>query len=305
MELVKCDFSLRDYNRFDSEKRKVYLFEEQNCDILLNDFYTRLLNVIKNRQHFPVVRLADGEYQFLLGKNEFNLRKPTKVLLRNLIGELVRKIFKQKFEARSKTYTSGVYDTSELGHVKSKYSKCLKHVSANGVLALYTVIKPDFYTEHYLPKLWNFFEEQSIKLNSKNYIPFYFIYIILTNKKYSEIYQDRHVHLITSFDEFRKLKINKSLISLGVKRITWTKLSRDKSLFDTLDVDAIPSDVDIIFVGAGVGKVNIFNQLCSLSVPIIDAGYIFETWQEPHLAHERDYCLPHEEFVSSHYKPDL
>jgi hypothetical protein len=28
-------------------------------------------------------------------------------------------------------------------------------------------------------------------------------------------------------------------------------------------------------------------------VPIIDAGYIFETWQESHLAHERDYCVPH------------
>jgi len=294
MELVKCDFSLRDYNRFDSEKREVYLFEDQNCDTLLNDFYTRLLKVIEKRQHFPVVRLADGEYQFLLEKNEFNLRKPIKVLLRNLVGELVRKIFKQKFEARSKTYTSGVYDASDLVHIKSQYSKCLKHVSANGVLALYTVIKPDFYTEQYLPKLWGFFEEQSIKLNSGNYIPFYFIYIILTNKKYSEIYHGRHVHLITSFDESRKRKINKSLISLGVKRITWTKLSRDKSLFDTLDVDAIPSDVDIVFVGAGVGKVNIFNQLYSLSVPIIDAGYIFETWQESHLAHERDYCVPHE-----------
>ena len=294
MKLVKCDFSLRDYNRFDSEKREVYLFEEENCDILLNNFYIRLLKVIEKKQHFPVLRLADGEYQFLLGKNEFNLRKPIKLLLRNLGGELVRKLFKQKFEARSRTYTSGVYDQSDLAHVKSQYSKCLKHISANGVLAIYTIIKPDFYTEHYLPKLWDFFNEQDIKLDSKNYIPFYFIYILLTNPKYSEIYHGRNIHLITSFDESRKRKINKSLLSLGVKRVTWTKLSRDKSLFDILDVDAIPSDVDIVFVGAGVGKVNIFNQLHSLSVPIIDAGYIFETWQESNLAFERDYCAPHE-----------
>ena len=30
-----------------------------------------------------------------------------------------------------------------------------------------------------------------------------------------------------------------------------------------------------------------------IKVPIIDAGYIFETWQEPSMVNERDYCFSH------------
>ena len=55
----------------------------------------------------------------------------------------------------------------------------------------------------------------------------------------------------------------------------------------------VSKNVDIIFVGAGVGKVNIFNQLKNIPAIIIDAGYIFETWQNPKLRNERDYCETH------------
>jgi hypothetical protein len=46
-------------------------------------------------------------------------------------------------------------------------------------------------------------------------------------------------------------------------------------------------------VGAGVGKVNIFNQLKGFPAVVVDAGYIFEIWQNPRLAEERDYCEVH------------
>ena len=51
--------------------------------------------------------------------------------------------------------------------------------------------------------------------------------------------------------------------------------------------------MDIIFVGAGIGKVHIFNQLKNIQAVIIDAGYIFETWENPALVNERDYCKTH------------
>jgi len=293
MELTKYEFKLKDYKKFDSEGRKVYLFEDNNCDDLLDAFYKKIDNLIGRKEHFPIIRIADGEFQFLLGKNEFNLRKPLHLLVKNLAGELYRKLFRIKFEARSRTYTSGVYSHSDRHSVKNQYSECLKHISEKGILALYTIIKPGFYTEQYLPHLFSFFDKHNINLNENNYIPFYFIYIVLTNNKYSKIYIDKNVHLITSFDDGRKSKIERTLKSLGVKSITWTNISRDRSLFDTVNANDIDQNVDIIFVGAGIGKVNIFNQLKSVKTLIIDAGYIFETWQEPELKKERDYCAIH------------
>ena len=38
---------------------------------------------------------------------------------------------------------------------------------------------------------------------------------------------------------------------------------------------------------------NIFNQLKGIPCLVIDAGYIFETWQNPSLCDERDYCKTH------------
>ena len=293
MKLNKYKFNLKDYKNFDSEDRKVYLFEDKNCDDLLDAFYKKIDNLIGRKEHFPIIRIADGEFQFLLGKNEFNLRKPLYLLVKNLAGELYRKLFRVKFEARSRTYTSGVYSQSDRHNVKNQYSECLKHISEKGILALYTIIKPGFYTEQYLPHLFSFFDKYNINLNENNYIPFYYIYIILTNNKYSKIYKDKNVHLITSFDDERKSKIERTLKSLGVKSITWTNISRDRSLFDTVNANDIDQNVDIIFVGAGIGKVNIFNQLKSVKTLIIDVGYIFETWQEPELKKERDYCSIH------------
>jgi len=294
MKLIKSNFTLNDYPRYDHERRKAYLLSNKSCDVLLESFYSTLLKALDDKEHFPIIRIADGEFQFLLGKNEFNMRKPKFMLIKNLLGELYRKVFGFKFEAKSRTYTSGVYAKSDFKDVKDKYADCLKYIANNGIVALYTIIKPGFYTEQYLPKLFRFFGKNQIFLNEKNYVPFYFIYIVLTNKRYANIYDGKKIHLITSFDNKRKNKIESTLFALGVKSITWTQISRDRSLFDNIDTNKISFNTDIVFVGAGVGKVNIFNQLKSFPSLIIDAGYIFETWQNPNLRLERDYCNSHE-----------
>ena len=293
MSLIKKKFTLRDYNNFDDENREVLLFKDQSCDELLDDFYNLIDESKRRKKYLPILRIADGEFQFLLGKNEINYRKPLLLLLKNLLGEFYRQIIGRKFEARSRTYTSGRYDKSDLNEAKIKYAECLKHVSSKGILAIYTIIKPKFYTEQYIPKLLSFFERNHITLTHTNYYPFYFVYIVLTNPRFANIYNGARVHLITSYNNDRKDKIESSLFLKGVKSVSWTKISRDKSLFDKIDTNMIDEDTDIIFVGAGVGKVNVFNQLREFPGLIIDAGYIFETWQDSSLRFERDYCERH------------
>lgn len=86
MELSKFKFTLKDYKNFDSENREVYLFENKSSDELLDEFYCQILEKIDSKKHLPVLRLADGEFQFLLGKNEFNLRKPLHKIIFHLIN---------------------------------------------------------------------------------------------------------------------------------------------------------------------------------------------------------------------------
>jgi len=291
----KRPFKLNDYQKFDKQNRKVFLIEDQNCDDMLELFFKRILNVIKEKKHFPIIRLADGEYQFLLGSNELNFRKPKIKLVYHIFKQYYEKLFNKRFEAKSRTYTSGRYDIkkSKIDIIK-KYSISLQNISKKGILAIYTIIKPGFYSEQYLPKLEQFFQKNKININIENYVPFYFVYILLTNKKYKSIYENKNVHLITSFDQTSKTKIEKTLKSFNVKEITWTRISEDNSLYDFINLKKINKNVDVVFVGGGLGKANIFNQLDNFPALIIDAGYIFETWKEPILVKERNYCKTHD-----------
>ena len=221
----KRPFKLNDYQKFDKQNRKVFLIEDQNCDDMLELFFKRILNVIKEKKHFPIIRLADGEYQFLLGTNELNFRKSKIKLVYHIFKQYYEKLFNKRFEAKSRTYTSGRYDIkkSKIDIIK-KYSISLQNISKKGILAIYTIIKPGFYSEQYLPKLEQFFQKNNIEVNTNNYVPFYFVYILLTNKRYKSIYENKNIHLISSFDKIRKTKIEKTLKSYSVKKITWTKV---------------------------------------------------------------------------------
>lgn len=298
----KRPFKLNDYKKFDKQNRKVFLIEDQNCDDMLELFFKRILNVIKEKKHFPIIRLADGEFQYLLGTNELNFRKPKIKLVYHIFNQYYEKLFNKRFEVKSRTYTS-IYGTgfarsndvkkSKIDIIK-KYSISLQNISKKGILAIYTIIKPEFYTEQYMPNLEQFFQKNNININIENYVPFYFVYILLTNKKYKSIYENKNVHLITSFDKTSKSKIEKTLKLYNVKNITWTRLSEDNVLYDLIDIKKINKNVDVVFVGGGLGKANIFNQLDNFPALIIDAGYIFETWKEPILVKERNYCKTHD-----------
>ena len=291
----KYRFSLKDYRNFDVEDRKVFLLQNEDCNSLLNDFYSKVLKVIDKKIHFPIIRLADGEFQFLLGTNELNFRKPFVKLIYHMLKQYYEKFFSKNFEAKSRTYTSGRYNINEIKPaIIHKYSIALKQISRKGIIAIYTIIKPGFYSEQYLPKLESFLLKNNINLSETNYIPFYFVYILLTNKRFRKFYTGKNIHLITSYNDERKIKIEKSLKSYKVGDISWTKISPDNSLNDKIDKNKINNNTDIIFVGGGLGKVNIFNQLNNFPCLIIDAGYIFETWQNPKLVVERDYCKTHD-----------
>ena len=76
----------------------------------------------------------------------------------------------------------------------------------------------------------------------------------------------------------------------------WLSISPDRSLFDTIDIDAYVGNVDLAFIGAGVGKANIMVQLAKLKVPCIDAGYVFEVWADEDKKWLRPFMVPDNEW---------
>ena len=86
MNLIQSKFTLKDYSKYDNENRLVYLYEKEDCDYLLNNFYRKVIESIDHKVYLPIIRIADGEYQFLLGKDEINLKKAKLDAIKKFIG---------------------------------------------------------------------------------------------------------------------------------------------------------------------------------------------------------------------------
>ena len=56
---------------------------------------------------------------------------------------------------------------------------------------------------------------------------------------------------------------------------------------------------DIAFIGAGVGKFNIFHQLEDLKIPCIDIGFVFEVWANEENKLLRPYMVNDSEWDNS------
>jgi hypothetical protein len=72
--------------------------------------------------------------------------------------------------------------------------------------------------------------------------------------------------------------------------------TRERSLFDHLELGPYLGKVDIALLGAGVGKPNILVQLKPLKVPCIDAGYLFMVWENHENKWKRAFCATDDEW---------
>ena len=67
----------------------------------------------------------------------------------------------------------------------------------------------------------------------------------------------------------------------GASKAFWEPISKIDPFFDKIDVSKYENNIDIVYLGAGIGKFNILTQLSKLSVPVIDSGFVFEVWSDP------------------------
>lgn len=258
----------------------VLSFSKKNSEQCFYEFINLVESKI-GKQYFPIMRMSDGEFILLVnhtypvfsGVSFFEyFKKVIKVFKAKILN-------KDSFKAATlPNISSGDYTFSEIRQLKDKIKEEIKDISEKGVLALHLTYSKKPFQEQYHYKLNRWFVQNGISLTESNYYPFYFVYAMLRGEERKRFLYGRTVLLIHSATGDKKMSITRSLLNEGVKSIIWHEISSNRSLFDKINLEPSYFKAEIAFVGAGVGKFNIFSQLEPLGIPCIDAGYIFEVW---------------------------
>lgn len=259
------------------------------CEEQFERFLQRIEGAI-GREHLPVCRMSDGEYRFLLGDQPPDIRLPLSLRLRTQVGRLRAG---RTFSASTRPdVSSGEYSAEEWRSSRRRYTELLRTMAGDGILALHLSYGRVPFQEHYFPALRRWLDESGISLTRENCHPFYFVYAALTGPAAERLIRGRRVLLVNSSTGAKRGAIEAAMERQGAKAIRWIGTSARRSLYDRIDTEGLCREVDIAFVGAGVGKPNVLNQLRPLRVPCLDAGFVFEVWADPRAAKDRSYCSP-------------
>jgi hypothetical protein len=263
----------------------------QNSEDWYNDFIDKVVSSI-GKKYLPICRVSDGEFLFFLGKQPLDIRysilKKIKLTLSNFKSFLILRGGIGPFT--NGHYHSGEYTREECSEARKIYPELLKYISEKGILALHLSYSNVPFHENYFPALNNWILKHSIKITPQNYYSFYFVYAMLTGLRKNEIFNNRKILVVNGAIGEKKDKIIAGIYKEGAHEVYWIPITLKKSLYDKLDINDYIGKVDLVFVGAGIGKPNILIQLEKLNVPCIDAGYVFEIWANPINKFKRAFC---------------
>jgi hypothetical protein len=256
--------------------------EEIDSSVWYESFVNRIILSIEKRKYLPVIRLSDGEYQFLFGDQPFSCRYSlVKRLCLNIKRSIRRVISSNHFRASTAPgVSSGNYSQAEVLANRAKYTEYLEFIAERGILAMHLTIGKEPFQEHYLPALGNWLSINRIKIDLNNYVPFYFVYAAFRGSYVKRLITGRRVLIINGTSGAKRERIIKQLYSLDVLQIHWVDISNDRSFYDSVRLDDYVLKVDLCLLGAGVGKPNILVQAEKLGVPCIDIGFVFEVWAD-------------------------
>jgi hypothetical protein len=276
---------------------------EINSDIWFEDFVDLVVKNINEKRFFPICRFSDGEFLLLLGEQPIDIRlsfiQKARQLLMNLKSRFLLKGGIGPFTRGH--YHSGKLSQTELVEQRNLLPKIIKKIGEKGILALHLNYVNEPFAERYYPELANWLETNNIEISYKNYFPFYFVYASLVGPRRFDILRGRRVLIINGANGGKQLDIINNLKKNGVSEVYWCSISLTRSMYDVIDIKPYLGKIDLIFIGAGIGKPNIILQLEPLNVPCIDAGYVFEVWANPLNKYKRVWCASDDdwEFIKS------
>lgn len=256
------------------------------------DWYKKFENKIEiqinKREFFPLFRLSDGEFIFILGRkfHQYTLKKKINYFFQHI---------KRSIYYGSTFYSSGrkgyceTYSYFKLGKLRKKFTNQLKELSTKGMLCYN--FSPHILTKPYQKDFFNYMNINNIILNESNYFQFYFVPGYFLGEKIQEIYRDKRILIFTSDMKIRNENLKNTLMKFGAKKVDFYKTSLNTPLQDTIKTNKVEDQPDLVLIGAGVGSVNILNQIKDLKCLSIDSGFIVDALSDFNLARTRPYYL--------------
>ena len=257
-------------------------------------YFNRIIENHGNR-HVPVYRLCDAEYMYTMG-----VKVPRfKMSLKTRLGIIGRGLLVRFNLMNQRTWHGENYSATEKRRLKRKYINDLQQIAKDGFLAPHLLLSEGKFCEEYNEPMVKYFHRHTIPFHKDNFFPFYFVYVILSLKKYKEkLFNGKNVLVLTSFNERkRKESFEAEFRKEGVANIYYYEISATKSMMEIIDPSKLPAKVDLVLIGAGIGSANILNQIKHLKAICIDAGHALDCFSSPQLRQER-VCLYPDEMIN-------
>jgi hypothetical protein len=219
-----------------------------------------ILEAIRAHRPLPIVRFADGEYEFY---------------------ELTMKCNGLYQQARS---------VEEINQSIPMHVSSLKYVTQNGMIAPLLFPGNLVQMKHWNPfgkphgnnqgeKFLEFLAAENIKISDGNYLPFYAVYALLTSEIFSHSMNGKKICIVNS--DYEESQCNDWFVRRGSQpvvcgvKIPATYIATQWESMRNDVLKQIPDGVDLFLVGAGIGALLVCADLSQkYLVPAIDAGHV-------------------------------
>ncbi len=269
-------------------KLDAWSFEKIDGYEWFSSFRNNVINSM-NRNYLPVYRLADGEFRFLLGR-KFRYHRPDRV--RELFGYIVEKMGLSILLNMQRTSWGEFYKRKDIRTLKQTFWANLSSLLNTGYLAPFINDNANNYFCEYNKPFCKFAKRELPSFSQKNYIPFHFVNHLIVGEGWNEIFYKRRILIVTSFTEEKKNNIEQNILRMGADQVTFRSISATHAMMDKVDTDGLQGTIDLCFVAAGIGALNILCQLESLKTAVIDIGGLMECFNDPRKTSHAIFKLP-------------
>jgi len=245
-----------------------FSFKDTDFESWIAGFKTEVLENM-GQNYFPVYRMADGEYRFMMGRVYNFYKKP---LWREIVAVTAEKL-RIKNPDKWKTSWGEEYKPERIKVLRKQLIRDVAYISRKGRLACYWNRNGLKAFEEYNNKLLPYFKENNIVLDSVNYIPFHFVCGILVRSGWEDFFKEKHILIVTGGDEVSEAEIKQTLVKMGVAKVSFYRISKTSSLEERLNLEMFLEErIDMCLVAAGIGSANILRQLEPLQTVVLDIG---------------------------------
>ncbi len=255
---------------------------------MFDAFAQRVVNALGNA-YFPIYRMADGEFAFLVGERQAAVREGNAAWL--AAKAIVRSGRRAVRGGGLRTCWGEEYGRRDVISGRARVADTLAKVAAAGVIAPYFLVRPDSWSREYFEPVSAWLDAH-VAVERHNYVPFYAVYALLSGAFRDELFGGRRIVVATHLSNEREVALRRALAGLHVSTVQFIPLSPHRSLFDAVDLSLLSAPVDLALVAGGIGSVNVLAQLAPLGVPAIDCGMFLETLVHPERAWDRPFLVP-------------